>query len=225
MAKNDVLPSGDPKYNTSVNILIAQVILQATAWAIPTTVITAVTKLLATWNSMWAIASNRKNRTTVDVENKKAARKALTAYLRPFIKTYIYDNSLLTSADIISCGLNPHSTTKTPSGIPGTIPEMQYKPDSDHTVKSFYKQEAAADGTTGRGKPDGVGYIEIASFVGATPPASPNDYTKMTIGTRSPVAVQFNASQAGQPVTIAARWVSTSNLSGNWSNPQTVNVP
>jgi len=225
MSAKDLIPTNDPKYNSFVNILIAKVTAKATDWAIPLAVITALAGLLTKWNSMWAIASDKKNRSSVDVTNKKAARKALTTYLRPFIQTYIYDNSLLTSADITSCGLNPHSTTKTPAGIPGTVPEMQYKAGNDHTVKAYYKQEAGADGTTGRGKPDGVGHIEIASFVGATPPASPNDFTKLTIGTRSPVAVQFNAAQAGQPVTLAARWVSTSNLPGNWSNPQTVNVP
>jgi hypothetical protein len=131
----------------------------------------------------------------------------------------------MTAANITSCGLDPHADTRTPVGKPDTEPDMDYKVSGTHLISAYYRQSPGTDGVSRRGKPDGVGSIKIAYAIGDNPPANPDLFSKTTTGTRSPVKILFDPTDAGKKVAFAACWVSTSNLQGNWSDVQNMIVP
>ena len=226
--RKDVFKIGNGTYNTFVNQLYSQVNTNNVAWGILPAVVAAILDLLTPWNTLWAISQWKSTSTSTDRANTREARFALTAYLRPFVQTAIYRNPLMSDADIIACGLDPHDRVKSPVGKPPTVPAMEYKYGNPHQIKGYYKQAPAEPGVSGRGKPAGVGRIKIAYIItnGTEPiPANPDSFPRAKTGTRSPVKINFEATDSGKKVTLAACWVSTSNIDGDWSGVVTMIVP
>ncbi|MFI5219660.1 MAG: hypothetical protein ACHQNT_09235 [Bacteroidia bacterium] len=223
--KKDVFNSGNAEYDTFVNGLYNQVNTNHVAWGIAPAIVAAILALLTPWNTLWAISKNKTTSNSADRENTRLAREALTAYLRPFVQVSIYRNTSMTDADIITCGLEPRDKTKSPVGKPVTEPDMDYKVTGTHQVSAFYRQAPGEDGVSHRGKPENVGSVKVAYFVGENPPLNPDDFSKTVTGTRSPVKITFDPAVAGKKVIFAASWVSTSNIQGEWGEVQTMVVP
>src|SRR4051812_29675089 len=88
-------------YDTFVNNLLNQVNTNMVAWNIPAPIVAVILALLTTWNLKWAASKNKTAATSGDRTATRNARKALTAYLRPFIQTFIMRNANITDANII----------------------------------------------------------------------------------------------------------------------------
>jgi hypothetical protein len=223
--KKDVFKKSNADYDTFVNQLYDAVNTNHIAWGIDPLIVAAILALLTPWSTFWAISKKKSASTSADKTNTRLARKALTAYLRPFVQTWIYRNTSMTDADIIICGLDPHDRVKSPVGKPATEPDMDYKYSGTHQLSAYYKQAPAEPGVSGRGKPAGVASVKIVYFIGDNPPADPAEFPKFIIGTRTPVKILFNATDAGKKVTLAACWVSTSNIDGDWTAVITLIIP
>jgi hypothetical protein len=226
--KKDPFGKGNGPYDTLVNQLYNQVNTHLVAWGIDPAIAAAILALLTPWSTFWAISKNRSTSTSTDRSNTRAARKSLTAYLRPFAQASIYRNTLMSDTDIIACGLDAHDRVKSPVGKPTTVPNMDYKYTNTHQVSAYYRQAPASPGVSGRGKPPGVALVKVAYVITSgseTIPANPGDFPRIKTGKRSPLVINFDAADAGKKVTFATCWISTSNIDGDWDDVLTKIVP
>ena len=217
MGQKDLIPAKESEYNDFVINLFEVINTNATDWKILPAEITPSTPLLLKWKDCWAISSNRNAASPVDTENKNAARKELTGFTRPFIQKNIYLNGNMTDADILSCGLTPHSKKKVKAGIPTTLPAMQFQNADGNTILGRYRQSGGEPGSSSKAKPEGVGFLQAAYYVGTNPPIDPKDYPQSIIVTKSPFAIPFEPAQSGMKVWIASRWISATHIAGKWS--------
>src|ERR1051325_6334681 len=111
--KKDPFKSPNAKYDIFVNGFYTQVNTNKVAWVIDPLEVTALLGVLTPWNTTWAISKNRTTSTSADRKNTSLARTALTTFARPFVQKWIYLNTNMTDADIITCGLDPHDRIKT----------------------------------------------------------------------------------------------------------------
>jgi hypothetical protein len=85
-------------------------------------------------------------------------------------------------------------------------------------VKVFAKQGVDEAGVSRRGKPKGVGQIEIAVKVGDPAPASADDcITRYNTG-RSPYLLHPQPADAGKRLYVFARWINTRHEQGPWTS-------
>lgn len=113
-------------------------------------------------------------------------------------------------------------TIPTPAPVPTTRPVGILD-----TSERFRQTMSFADeGTpTSRAKPAGVLGAELRVFVGATPPADPEDFDFAALDTRTPYLFEFDPAQAGQMAHWVMRWVNTRNQPGPWSDVVSAVVP
>ncbi len=227
----------DSNYDKVVNACMERVAIKKTDWSIPDPSIALVTPLLADWNTKYGVTKNKKLASSADREAKDLARKALSPVFSKFIEVNIYLNANMNAADIKSCNLEPRKTTKTKSGKPQTVPQMEYMAAPAHVIKGYYHQQPGADGVSKRGKPKGVGRVEIAYVVidpkDPNPPKpddnpllqNPDDFPKRATGTKTPVQIIFATTEAGKYALLSGRWISTSNIPGDWSQLEVVMIP
>jgi hypothetical protein len=238
---------GNTEFNELVNACMARVNVKKTDWLIAQTAIDPVETLLTEWNTKYASTLNKKMTTTAAREARDLVRGLLEPVFSDFIEVSIYRNKNMNDADVSSCGLEPRKKTHTPSGKPATIPQMEYVAGQSHTLKGYYRQAPGAAGVSKRGKPKGVGRCQIAYAMLDTKPDNPNptppvppvppspddnpllwnpdDFPKRIDGTKNPVVLTFLPAEAGKYVIMAARWVSTSNIEGDWGLLEVMMVP
>lgn len=238
----------DSDFDDLVNACMARVNLKKVDWSIDQADIDEVTPLLTIWNTKYAVVKNKNMANSADREAKTLAREELEPVFSNFIEVNIYRNANMNASDISSCDLEPRKTTRTPSGKPQTIPQMEYRASQSHTIKAFYRQSPGTDGVSKRGKPKGVGRIEIAYLIidqAPEPPApnpnpnpnapaaasdnpanlNPDDFPKRISGTRTPVIISFLPIDAGKFALFFSRWVSTGNSPGDWGQLEFMMVP
>lgn len=217
---NDVLPSQDAKFDTFQLDFVNTVSINQIAWGITTDEITVLTNAQGFWKTAWQVARNYKNRTTAQVTAKIEARKGYAKVLRPFIKTRIYGNALLTAQDIENCGLKPHKTTRTPIGRPTGTPMVTALADAGNGMRFYFSPPKAEDGSTRRGKPKGVTGIKVVLQVGGEPPKGPEVCTISYQVSRSPRRFSFNPEQIGTRVYLFACWLNSKGEQGPWTTLQ-----
>jgi len=225
MAKHKIIPTKEEMYDSFMTNLYKQATIKANDWNIPNNSISPSIPLLADWGSSYGLTKVLATRTIVNVAKKNIDKKALTKFSRPFIKKYIHLNESMDDDDRKSCGVTPHSTSRRSVGKPATLPMVEFKVGNGHTLLAYYRQQMTEPGSSGRGKPDGVGSIQHTYFIGDVPPADPNKYGKTVVGTKSPTYIVFDAEDAGKKVWIASRWVSTNNINGDWTIPISRQIP
>jgi len=220
-----LIPDQEHEYDTFMTNLFKQVTLKATDWKILPTEIDPSIPLIANWGSSYGLTKNPATSTTVIVIKKNKDKKALTKFARPFISKNIYLNRNMEDDDRKLCGVEPHSNTRSTIGKPTTLPLMEYKAGNGHSIMAHYRQQMTEPGSSGRGKPEGVGSIQHTTFIGPVPPTDPNKFGRIVVGTKSPTEIPFDAEDAGKLAWIASRWVSTSNINGDWTIPVSRQIP
>ena len=94
-----------------------------------------------------------------------------------------------------------------------------------HEVNIRYRQETGLDGTSRRGKPDGVAYCKIVYLVGTDAPTSPAACTTTVFATKSPKTISFDAGQAGLKIFGFGCWTNAQHQDGEWSELFVCTIP
>ena len=240
MAKNkDQFSGTDAEYDTFVNQIMAKCLSRATLWGIPTTGVLSVgSGLLAPWITYYGIAKTKTTASTEDRDNKDIARADLTVWMRKFVKKWIYLNDLMDDADVASTGLKPHSTTKTKNGKPGSVPVNVYSAGDAQTIKAGYRHKVGTEGATAKGKLPGSARIQYAIFVAVplpadsqgivvtpTAPLDPDDFGRFESRSKGPVELAFPAAQSGLMASLASRWITSTDINGDWCPIITFRIP
>jgi hypothetical protein len=208
MATNgNYIPRPDADFNVWQQNLIVNAQADCKTWLIPSTELDKVVALQSVWNTAYSKASNKQNRTAVDVKAKDDARSDYEGALRVFVAAWLAYNPNVSDIDRARIGISLHSDSHTPVGEPTTYPEasVDFSIHLQHTI-SF--RDA---GATNNGKPDGVHACEIWSKM--------NDATEFSyvgLCTRSPYTVKYNDNMGGKYASYRLRWINPKGVQGPW---------
>ena len=216
MATNNLIPRPDGEFDSFQSGFMSAINANAADWKIPSDDITVLTPLQEAWKTDWAIAKNKKNCTTAQRKAKDSSRKAYEKELRVFIKKWVYLNKNMDAKAIEMCGLTPHDTTRTKNPVPTTLPLVDVVMGKGNVLQIIFRQQLNEPGSSRRGKPKGVAFCQFFYMIG-TKPANPEDCTKFTQSSRSPIKVQLPSGLGGQTVWFYARWLNQLNEGGPWT--------
>lgn len=221
--KNDQFEGSNEDYDTLVNQIYKEIMgLPTPGIGVPAATMTAYNALLLPFNSSWLIAKSKTNSTKTQQTTFLTNRSKLTAFLRPFVLMWLYDNDNCSDDVITATGMRLHSDSRiSRKGAPTEIPVMGLTPEKGHSINVNIRTA-----TGGIGKPTGVHCTRIRYFVGATPPADPAEFSKFADFTANPMILILPAAIAGQEITIAACYVSESGaVEGRYCSEISINVP
>ncbi|MFM2224933.1 MAG: hypothetical protein RJA07_1135 [Bacteroidota bacterium] len=225
MKKKDSVPAPDADFDNFQSNLISLCTTNQVAWGIILIVLNGLTTPQSTWAAAYALCKNKRNATTTQRIAKNSAKKAFVAKLRVFIQTQIQYNTVMTDSQKQSCGIVPHSTHHVPTPRPNGRPVIDAQPGVGNQIKIRYRQEMGLDGTSRRGKPDGVAYCKIVYLVSPDAPPSPNACPTTLMITKTPKAISFDGGLTGQKVFGYGCWGNSQHQEGEWSEMFVCTIP
>lgn len=216
MPQQDLIPPKDNQFNIFQEDVVTTCDTNKVAWNIPPTTITDLQALQTAWSAAWLIAKDKGNRSMAQVTAKDNARQDFEGSLRPFIQQYVQLNSAVTNADRVSMNIKPKDKNRTKVPVPTTIPMVDMMPGNGSTLLVNFRQQPDAQGSSRRGKPQGVSNCEFYYKVGGEAPVSPAECPVKTTASRSPLTLSFDPAQSGTRVWTYGRWVNTTGQAGPW---------
>jgi hypothetical protein len=217
MKNQDYIPRPQTQFHVWQAVLIAVIEAHATAWGIPVERIARAKVFQAAWETAYAKASKRQDRSTTDVHAKDDAYEAYVKDIRNLVSEYLRFNSKVTDTDRTSMGLTISKGQRTPSPIPGTYPlaDIDISTPLQHTIY------IADNDVNAKGKPAGAHGCEIWVKIGADEPKTLSEYIFLAIDTKGRYIVKFDITDVGKRIWYRFRWVNNLGQPGPWSNTYT----
>ncbi len=225
--KRDYLPEGMAAFRDWQNGFMLRLQQEAEAWEIPAAAVEKLVLLRDDFISKYAVANLElaHSRTPVQTAAMQESRRLYEADLRSFIRRFIRFNELVVPADKLGLGVTVPDTIRTRRGTPKDIPVVVTVPKPGAVIMVHVAQPPGADGSSRRGKPYNVARIEVAAFTGAEPPLNPDDISRRSQHSRSPVRLSFTHAYTGQMAWIYCRYIGFDNMPGEWSKVSKQVVP
>ncbi|MBI3502950.1 MAG: hypothetical protein HY063_14255 [Bacteroidetes bacterium] len=224
----DYLPNGDDIFNGYQLNFMTVLLANYGSWLINGSDVNALQVKQSAWASAYAAGGigNKGTRTPAQVRAKTLARKDYEKAMREFVKRFISSNPLVSDPQKVALGVTVPKTHRTPAPVPNTTPNVDATQGNGNQVKVFFKQQPDEKGVSRRGKPKGIALMEILYKVGDTPPATVNDCNLSAMASRSPLKLNFDASNCGKKVYGFCRWRNTRNQPGEFTQlPLQVVIP
>ena len=211
----DYIPQNDGEFNLWQTNLVSIAEGSAEPWGIPEESMIPLKTRQGNWEECFAIASNKQNRTSADVQAKDDARAAYEKDLRGFVAQWLSYNTRVSNSDRERMGLTVKSGSRTAAPKPTTHPVgiIDFSARMQHTI--HYTDEASP---RSKAKPAGVHGCEIWMKLGGSVPVEASELTYLTTDTRTPFLVTFDGADAGKTVYYWLRWVNTRSEHGPWSS-------
>ncbi|GIK33432.1 MAG: hypothetical protein BroJett009_24240 [Armatimonadota bacterium] len=216
-----LIPRNDPEFDAFQNNAYSIINGNLAAYGLVAADMVPVTAAKTDWDADYPAAITAKAAAQAAVAGKDASRATYEAALR-VIFAKILANPSVDPVDLEKAGLPVYDTILTPSPVPSTRPVMLL----DTSERYRHTVNFADEGTpTSKAKPAGVMGCELRVFVGATPPADPQDYDFAALDTKTPQTWNFDPADAGQMGHWVARWVNTRGDQGPWSDTVSATIP
>jgi hypothetical protein len=183
---------------------------------------TELTTVTNAWGYAWPAFNNAKAAFESATEDKDQKRADAEAVLRRLAQK-VQNTPGVTDAQKASLGITIRKTTKTPVGVPTTVPVLTRTDTSTRAILRLFFADATTPET--KAKPPGVQGCEIREQIGGTAPVNPNAMAFLAIETRTPYRADFEAGDVGKTVYFAFRWLNTKGQPGPWSQIYNAVVP
>ena len=194
---------------------------KTTEFGIPAPVMVLFNSNSVAWGGYWAISKFKKLSNSIDRENTKAMRSKYIKFLRPFIKQYFYDNPLVSDADIIKAGLQPHSKAyQRSSSTSAEIPDVTSTPKAGHLMNFTCLNSSGK-----KRKPAKIVFFRIKWHAGANPPSDPVMFTRFKDFSAHPIQIIFDAADAGKALVYSVCYVTSKGPEAPFTNIITTTVP
>jgi hypothetical protein len=212
MANN--IPQNDAEFNLWQLSFTQIVEPNLTQWSIPADDFTALKASQTDWNTAFAKASNKQNRTRADVQSKDDARDSFDKVIRQFIAQWLANNPKVLNSDRERMGLNIKQGTRKPVPIPVSCPvgTVDFSVRLQHTIN--YGDEATP---RSKAKPAGVHGCEVWAKIDGSAPQDASELGYLGTSTSSPFSATFEGKNAAKNVYYWLRWVNTRGEVGPWS--------
>jgi hypothetical protein len=211
----DYIPNNDALFDVWFKFLV-QYIQQKTsgktpAWAhIPPAAVTLLQGAYDAWLAAYQAFIGP--HTTVDTEAKNDAKQAAKKVIRPFVNQYLRFPPV-TNEDRTAMGIPNHDGTRTPIGIPPTVPVFTIVIKGIRQVVILFHDE----GTTRRAIPYGMNGAVVFWKVSDAPITDPKLLDHTALATKSPYTLHFDEADRGKTVTIALQWQNEGGDRGDFS--------
>ena len=164
---------------------------------------------MATWNTIYPLATTKATSTTANVKDKNIAKAAVKAILRIIFGDIL--TSVLTVTDRLTLLIpvvgGPHP------GLP--MPDSEPNGAVDDSYRLAHKISYTDSASGKKAKPHGALGVEIWQKIGGVAPVSVSDLTLLETVTKTPFVVGFEGTQAGSKVWYWMRWTNKTSK-GNW---------
>jgi hypothetical protein len=217
----DYLPSSDLAFLAWLENFSAAIATNLSGYGLSATDQTALTGAIGSLqneltNQQTALANSQ-----AATENKDLSRRNAEDLVGPMVRR-VQATPTVTDPMRELAGITVTDSQPTPSGPPTTAPvgRVDTSQRLQHTV--HFTDSATP---TSKARPAGVRGCEIWMKVGAPPPAGASELDFVTLDSRTPHTIPFDAADGGQPVTYWLRWVSNRGEAGPWSAAVTATVP
>ena len=194
----------------------------APALGIPADVLVEYLRLLTIWDKAYDKAKDKNGSSHTNIVAKDEAKLNLANFLRPFVQKWLYNNMPPCTTEIItSCGLKPHSTTRTShEGKPKEIPAFVAKPNAAHGFDCSVRNESGK-----AAKPIDSTIMRIRIFIGEDAPKDPAEFPIFQDFSRIPIVIVLPADSAGKTIVMASCYVGKGGEEGDYSSIITTKVP
>ena len=208
----DYLPSSDPEFIAWMQNFITYATTNAPVLGLAVADLTPIQNQHASLQTSYSDFIAAQALTAGKRQTKDDERVVLEKMVRPVVAR-LQSSPNVTDAHRHSLGITVRSTAHTAAPTPTTRPAgtIDTSKRLQHTI-SF-----ADEGSTSRGKPEGVSGCEIWVKVGEPAPTGPADVRYVATDTRSPYVAEFDAADAGKMAYYMLRWVNTRGERGPWS--------
>jgi len=208
------IPQNDAEFNLWQMSLTEIIEPNLTLWSIPADDYTALKAFQAVWNTAFAKASNKQNRTRADVQAKVDAREQFISKIRQFVAQWLTNNPKVPNSDREKMGLNIKQNGHKPVPVPTSCPvgNVDFSVRLKHTIN--YGDEATP---RSKAKPAGVHGCEVWAKIDGSAPLEANELDYLGTSTSSPFSTSFEGKNAAKNVYYWLRWVNTRGEAGPWS--------
>ncbi len=186
------------------------------AWGIPATENSALNPLQNAWNSAYAVAKNRTQRTSEEVQAKSDARDAYEAALRLFIQRFLAINPAVSDSDREAMDITVRDTERTRPPEPQQAPKVTIE---SVTQKRHKLRIVDPLNPESKQKPEGVVQVQLYRFIGETAPVDVEEYEFLSNVTRFLYTVKFTMADAGKRAFYIARYENSRGEVGPFSEP------
>ena len=189
------------------------------AWGIPVAAVDALTKQKAEYEKAYDVGKKGKAtiRTSQQVKAKNDATKKYKDSLRLFVKNYLAFNELVEDQERLALRITVRDNIRTRSERPNSVPDLFCTTASGNRIIVTVRQQPTADGRDRRGKPADASGFQLAVSIGINPVPAAEDCTKKILYTKSPAELTNLPEEAGQTLTVYARWMGKTGQPGLWS--------
>lgn len=216
MANKDYMPQSVSEFNDWQKQAVAKATENKAAWGLPDDRLAAITAKATAWDEFYPRYADKKNRSSVIVEEKNTKMSDYRKELRAFFAEFIFNNSKISDADRVSLGLLSRDRVPTPSVVPATQPVAKV----DFSVRLQHKIAFTDSSTpTSKAKPAGVHGCQIWMKLGGEAPATAKELQYIATDTATPYLLEFDGADAGKTAYYWLRWVNKRGEAGPWSVP------
>jgi hypothetical protein len=211
----DYVPQNDADFNSWQANLVEITEANLIPWGILAADFTTLQTAQTLWNSAYADAEIKTDRSTAEVKAKIEARGAYETALRTFYNQWLAGNTRVSTKDRERMELTIKVDSRKPAPVPTTIPigNVDFSNRLHHEI-SFVDSATP----TRRAKPEGVHGCEIWTKVDGAAPVKASEVTYLGTATRSPYKVTFDGDQQGKIAYYMLRWVNMREEPGLWSS-------
>ena len=162
----------------------------------------------------YAISSAPESRTSVTVAATQAARNALSAILRAYVRIILANAGVLDESKV-ALGLTIRDTHPTAIPAPATSPVLGLVGATPGQLTLTFRDTGSS--LKSRARPAGVLMLELHMFLGTTAPATADATPYFADITRSPFAVNIPGADVGKDAFLYGRWKNAKGEVGPWS--------
>jgi hypothetical protein len=223
MSQHDYIPRPDEAFNTFFKNINQYVGLKTTGtnpeWThIPQAAQTELLSAYTAWYSAFVLTL--KPHSSVETKEKNRVRLLSERALRAFVNQYLRFPPV-TDMDRDNMGIPNRDLIRTP--------HIDVKETVEFELKLRNIREILVDfwvkGESHKAKPDGYDGAVLIWDVLDTPPQRPADLTLHTMASRTPHAIEFDETERGRTVYVAASWQNERGNIGHWSEIQSAKIP
>jgi len=185
---------------------------------IPRPVITELNAAYDDWRAHYE-PSLHPHTPAVTVE-KNSARKRAEAVIRPFVQRFLHWPPV-TDGDRVNMAIPNRDSIRTSHIEVAEVVEFELKLRNIREILV----EFWIKGASHKAKPANYDGAALAWDVSDAPPQRPEDLTHHAMASRTPHAIEFDETQRGKTVYIAAAWQNERGNLGAWSEMQSAVIP
>jgi hypothetical protein len=217
----DYIPTKEKDFHDWQSYSLKYVQTNKSRFGVTDAALTPVLAKQTLYEAKYLVSENPATRTSASILARQEARADFEEVLRPFYKSSIIYNQLVTDEDRRLMGVTVHDTKPTPVKPPHTVPEISLDAPAPAVIEIHFRDHEE----TGRAKPYGVHGAEIAWGVLEEKPDNWSDLPHSSFATHSPYRHTLDGKDRGKKFFFAVRWENTRGEKGPWTEIQETIVP